>query len=219
MLINIEFGAYLQQTQSFEVLSELTGHRDSNQKNRRENAKPSSNLLLLFLLLFCFVFFWPTHWKAQHRYYKTGDSRAETQPWVFALFHFFVVVVVQLSTEEIFSVPDMRGWAKCWQRQSAHSIYCPKMLSQALCYWLSWQLTLRQAPWLMSKEAEPELVYVICPLSYSLKCGFQEHQPEFYGHSSPCRGSAGRRRDSKLWNTWVMQQKQRRGCLLFQCGF
>lgn len=57
MLINIEFGAYLQQTQSFEVLSELTGHRDSNQKNRRENAKPSSNLLLLFLLLFCFVFF------------------------------------------------------------------------------------------------------------------------------------------------------------------
>lgn len=32
MLINIEFGAYLQQTQSFEVLSALTGHRDSNQK-------------------------------------------------------------------------------------------------------------------------------------------------------------------------------------------
>lgn len=32
MLINIEFGAYPQQTQSFEVLSALTGQKDSNQK-------------------------------------------------------------------------------------------------------------------------------------------------------------------------------------------
>lgn len=74
-------------------------------RKQKGKCKTKQDLLLLFLLLFCFVLFRSTHWKAQHRYCDTRDSRAEMQPWVFVLFNFFVLTLM----EEIFSVLDIRG--------------------------------------------------------------------------------------------------------------
>lgn len=106
MLINIGLGAYPQRAQSFEVLSALTGRRDSNQKTEgkmQNQAVFAAAFSSSFL--FCFVWFQSTHWKAQHGCCNTGDSRAEMQPWVFALFNVFVLT----SMEEIFSVLYIRG--------------------------------------------------------------------------------------------------------------
>lgn len=54
MLINIEFGAYPQQTQSFEVLSALTGHRDSNQKTEGKMQNQAVFAADFSSFLFCF---------------------------------------------------------------------------------------------------------------------------------------------------------------------
>lgn len=57
MLISIRFGAYPQQTQTFEVLSALRDHRDSNQKTEgkmQNQAVFAAAFSSSFFVLFCF---------------------------------------------------------------------------------------------------------------------------------------------------------------------
>lgn len=93
-------------------------------RKQKGKCKTQQYLLLLFLLLFCFVWFQSTHWKAQHRYCNTGDSRAERQPWGLALLNVFCS---DISGRNIFSP----GYKRMSQTLIIMTIYLQHFLFQS----------------------------------------------------------------------------------------
>ena len=168
--------------------------------------------------LFCFVWFQSTHWKAQHRYCNTGDSRAETQPWGLALFNVFCS---DINGRNIFSP----GYKRMSQTLIIMAIYLQQFLFQSAFTGAvlsgPHDNPLRQGREFVCKVGLCWVVWFVqCHTTWGVVAG---GKPRFSlaiklgsVHSIPCSGSVTRRcseirmalslgiASGRIWKAWVV---------------